>query len=163
MFGKKTLVIVSGFFDPLHVGHIEYLNKAKKLGHALLVIVNSDKQAIAKKGFVFQSEDDRMKIIKNLQCISCNLNNRIYRSISADDSVSIDIEMAWKLNHKCSKLRSKAFRGYDRIIFAKGGDRKRYEIPEKEICDQLGIEIVDGLGKKIRSSSEIAEKSKKLP
>jgi len=163
MFGKKTLVIVSGFFDPLHVGHIEYLNKAKKLGHALLVIVNSDRQAIAKKGFVFQSHTDRIEIIKNLQCFSENLNNRIYRSISVDDSVSIDIEMAWKLNHKNSKLRPKIVRGYDKIIFAKGGDRKKGRIPEKEICDKLGIEIVDGLGKKIRSSSEIAEKSKKLP
>ena len=60
---KEKVVIVSGYFDPLHVGHLEYLRMASELGDQLLVIVNNDKQAKLKKGESFMSEKDRMEII----------------------------------------------------------------------------------------------------
>jgi cytidyltransferase-like protein len=131
----KTIV-ASGYFDPLHVGHIEYLNKAAFLGERLIVIVNNDKQCVLKKGKPFQSESDRLTIIRNLKCVY-----RAFLSSDEDGTVCQSI----KDTHSAFKI----------AIFAKGGDRYSTEIPEAAICKELGIEIVDGLGEKIRSSSEL--------
>ena len=66
---ELTTVAASGYFDPLHVGHIEYLEMAKSLGDKLIVIVNSDEQAKLKKGKSFMQESDRLRIIKSLRCV----------------------------------------------------------------------------------------------
>jgi cytidyltransferase-like protein len=133
---ELTIVAASGYFDPLHVGHIEYLEMAKSLGDKLVVIVNSDVQAKIKKGKSFMSEGDRLKIIRSLKCV-----DEAFISMDADNSV-------------CKSLR--ACRPH---IFANGGDRKQEEIPESEVCGELEIEMVDGLGEKIRSSSDYNKKS----
>ena len=125
------VVATSGYFDPIHVGHIECLELASQLGDKLIVIVNSDFQAKLKKGKSFMSQDDRMKIVSSLRFV-----DEVFLSIDKDST-------------QCDSLR---FLKPD--IFAKGGDRTAKEIPEISVCNDLGIEIVDGLGKKIRSSSE---------
>ena len=125
------VVATSGYFDPIHVGHIECLELASQLGDKLIVIVNSDFQAKLKKGKSFMSQDDRMKIVSSLRFV-----DEVFLSIDKDST-------------QCDSLR---FLKPD--IFAKGGDRTAKEIPEMSVCNDLGIEIVDGLGKKIRSSSE---------
>jgi D-beta-D-heptose 7-phosphate kinase/D-beta-D-heptose 1-phosphate adenosyltransferase len=135
MRAKSTIVVASGYFDPLHVGHIEYLEKAKQLGDELVVIVNSDVQAKIKKGRAFMREEDRLKIVKSLKCVDKAL-------ISIDNNSSV-----------CESLRL-----VKPHIFANGGDRKEEEIPEAEVCRELGIEMVDGLGEKIRSSSDYNKK-----
>jgi cytidyltransferase-like protein len=127
-------VATCGYFDPLHVGHIECFEKAKALGDYLVVIVNNDEQAKLKKGKSFMSENDRAKIIASLKMV---------------DEVMIAIDT----DKSCCK--SLALVKPD--IFAKGGDRFAGEIPEKEICDQLNIKIIDGLGDKIRSSSDFVK------
>ena len=66
---KEKVVIVSGYFDPIHVGHLEYLQMASQLGDTLLVIINNDEQAILKKGESFMSEKDRMEIVFALECV----------------------------------------------------------------------------------------------
>ena len=124
-------VVVSGYFDPLHVGHIEYLELAKNLGDRLIVIVNNDKQAGLKKGESFMNEEDRLTIVASLRCV-----DNVFLSIDKD-------------SHVCESL---AFLRPD--IFANGGDRLNREIPEAKVCDELGIALVDGLGTKIRSSSD---------
>ena len=129
------VVAASGYFDPLHIGHLEYLEKARKLGNKLIVIINNDFQTKMKKGFVFMSQEDRMKIIKALKYV-----DDVFLSIDNDESVRKSLELL-KPN-----------------IFAKGGDRKINEIPETPICRKLGIEIVDGLGEKIRASSDLIKK-----
>ena len=129
-------VIVSGYFDPLHVGHIEYMKLAKELGDHLIVIVNNDEQAKLKKGKSFMSHDDRMAIIKELKFV-----DEVFLSIDKDKSI-------------CESIRA-----LKPDIFAKGGDRFSYEIPEAKICQELGIEIIDSLGNKIRSSSEFIKES----
>jgi len=129
------VVAASGYFDPLHVGHLEYLEKARQLGDKLIVIINNDIQTKLKKGFVFMIQEDRMKIIKALRYV-----DDVFLSIDNDESVCKSIEL----------LKPD--------IFAKGGDRKIHEIPETPICRKLGIEIIDGLGDKIRASSEILKK-----
>lgn len=128
---KAKVIAVSGYFDPLHVGHIEYLEMARGLGGKLIVIVNNDKQAELKKGSSFMNEKDRLKIIKSLKCVDEAL-------------IAIDID-----GTVCESLRS-----CRPDIFANGGDRKEEEIPEAKVCQELNIKMVDGLGEKIRSSSE---------
>ena len=126
------VVAVSGYFDPIHVGHLEYLKLAKQLGDKLVVIVNNDKQTILKKGKSFMNEKDRMEIVSALQCV-----DEVFLSIDDDKSVCKSLEF----------LKPS--------IFANGGDRSLSEIPETAIIDKYSIKMVDGLGNKIRSSSKI--------
>tara|TARA_A100001037_G_scaffold203664_1_gene182194 strand:- start:398 stop:811 length:414 start_codon:yes stop_codon:yes gene_type:complete len=127
-----TIVAVSGYFDPLHVGHLEYLEMAKQLGDKLIVIINSDKQAELKKGKSFMNENDRVEIIGALKCV-----DEVFLSIDEDKSV-------------CKSLEA-----IKPDIFANGGDRSLSEIPETAVMEKYNIKMVDGLGEKIRSSSEI--------
>ena len=133
------IVATSGYFDPLHVGHLECLELAKQLGDKLIVIVNSDLQAKLKKGKSFMKQEDRMKIISALKCV-----DEVFLSIDKDES-------------QCESLRY-----LKPNIFAKGGDRMSDEIPESKVCRELGIDIVDGLGKKIRSSSKLTGLKKNI-
>ena len=137
----KTIVYASGGFDPLHVGHIEYLEKARQLGDCLIVSVTRDEQLIKKKGHVFMPEEERIKIIRSLKCVDIAIF-----SIDEDETVIKTTQLLRNLHMD------------KRFIFAKGGDRNRDNIPEREICEKLGIEIVDGLGDKIQSSSWLLEK-----
>lgn len=134
----NKIVCASGYFDPLHVGHIEYLEKAKTLGDKLIVIVNNDKQAILKKGKSLMSQEERLLIVGSLKFV-----DGVFLSIDKDKTVCKSLEF---INPN---------------VFAKGGDRFEGEIPETKICKKLGIKIIDGLGKKIQSSSEIIKKMKK--
>ena len=126
------VVAVSGYFDPIHVGHLEYLKMAKSLGDKLVVIINSDYQAELKKGKSFMPEQDRLEIVQALRCV-----DEVFLSIDKDKSVCKSLEYL-KPN-----------------IFANGGDRSLEEIPETAVMKKNNIEMVDGLGEKIRSSSEI--------
>lgn len=128
---KKIKVAVSGYFNPLHVGHLEMIEKAKKLGDYLIVIVNSDYQVKLKGSVPFMSEKDRIKIIKALRSV-----DEVFLSIDKDKTV-------------CKSLAK-----VKPDIFANGGDRKNLnDVPEHDICQKLKIKMVDGLGRKIRSSS----------
>jgi len=132
MSKKLTTVAVSGYFDPIHVGHLEYLQLAKKLGDNLIVIINNNLQAELKKGSTFMDEKDRMEIVAALRCV-----DEVFLSIDTDKSV-------------CKSL--------ERIkpdIFANGGDRSLDEIPETAVMKKYNIKMVDGLGSKIRSSSDL--------
>ena len=135
---KQIIVAASGYFDPIHIGHIEYLEKAKKLGTKLIVILNTDEQAILKKGYVFMPLEERKKILESLKFV-----DEVFVSIDKDKSVCKSLE-AIKPN-----------------IFAKGGDRTISNIPEADICNKHNIKIIDGLGDKLQSSSELVKKIKK--
>ena len=126
------VVAISGYFDPIHVGHLEYINMAKKLGDKLVVIVNNNYQCELKKGKPFMDEKDRLTIISNLKNV-----DEVFLSIDKDKTVCASLE----------KIKPD--------IFANGGDRKNYEIPESVICKKYDIKIIDGLGDKIRSSSAL--------
>ena len=130
--GAMTVVAVSGYFDPIHVGHLEYLKMAKSLGDKLIVIVNSDHQAGLKKGKSFMSEGDRLEIVGALRCV-----DEVFLSIDQDKSV-------------CKSLEH-----IQPDIFTNGGDRSLEEIPETAVMKKYNIKMVDGLGEKIRSSSAI--------
>ena len=125
-------VAISGYFDPIHVGHLEYIIEAKKLGDKLIVIVNNNHQCVLKKGKPFIDEKDRIKIVEAIEWV-----DEVFLSIDMDKTVCKSLE-AIKPN-----------------IFTNGGDRTNEEIPESMVCKKYGIEILDGLGKKIRSSSDL--------
>ena len=135
---KEKVVIVSGYFDPLHIGHLEYFKMAKELGDTLVVIVNNEKQCRLKKGDEFMPEKDRMEIVYHLDMV-----DEVLLSSDEDSSVCKSIEMIAQ------------FKPYAEIIFCNGGDRNTGEVPESQTCFNFGIDMVDGLGEKIRSSSEM--------
>ena len=137
---QNLVVVVSGYFDPIHVGHLEMLKLAKELGDELVVIVNNDKQAELKKGKSFMSQDDRLKIVKAIRYV---------------DSAFISVDEDKTVCGSLQKVR-RSYKEYDYdIIFANGGDRHTGEIPESKVCKKANIKMVDGLGDKIRSSSKI--------
>tara|TARA_Y100000004_G_scaffold188884_1_gene243684 strand:+ start:1961 stop:2410 length:450 start_codon:yes stop_codon:yes gene_type:complete len=135
---QDLVVVVSGYFDPIHVGHLEMLKLAKQLGDELVVIVNNDKQAKLKKGKSFMSQEDRLKIVKAIRYV---------------DSAFISVDEDKTVCGSLQKVR-RNYKEYD-IIFANGGDRHTGEIPESKVCKKANIKMVDGLGDKIRSSSKI--------
>ena len=135
---KEKVVIASGYFDPLHVGHVEYLNMAKTLGDTLVVIVNNDEQAKLKKGDSFMNEKDRLEIVFNLGCV-----DEVLLSEDKDKSVCKTLELVSQ------------FKPMAELVFTKGGDRNFGEVPEVETCERLNIEMIDKLGEKIRSSSDM--------
>jgi|TARA_B110000238_G_C16062434_1_gene411142 D-beta-D-heptose 7-phosphate kinase/D-beta-D-heptose 1-phosphate adenosyltransferase len=128
----RKVVAVSGYFDPIHVGHLDYLEMSKKLGDKLVVIVNNNSQCVLKKGKPFMDEKDRVRIVAAL-----NIVDDVFLSIDKDKTVCKSLE-AIKPN-----------------IFANGGDRSTSEVPESAICIKYNIEMIDGLGDKIRSSSSL--------
>ena len=132
-------VCVSGYFDPIHIGHLEYFKNAKKLGDKLIVIVNNDEQAILKKGKPFMPADERIQIIKELKCVDI-----VVKSIDTDRTVCRTIET----------IEPKP------TYFCNGGDQFNDIIPEAKICMERNIQLVDGLGEKIQSSSWLIKGSK---
>jgi cytidyltransferase-like protein len=134
---SEKIICCSGYFNPLHAGHIEYFEKSKELGTKLVVIVNNDKQAILKKGTSFMPENERLKIIRSLKVVDMAV-------LSIDEDRTV-----------CKTLES-----VRPDIFTNAGDQTNDKIPEKSVCEKLGIQLVDGLGEKIQSSSWLLAKNK---
>ena len=138
---NKKAKIVSGYFNPIHKGHIEYFNKAKELADQLFVIVNNDYQRELKGSKEFQLEQEWMIIISNIKSV-----DKAILSIDKDRTVCKTIEII-----------SKEFGSTFQLAFANGGDQNNEIIPEKEICESENILLIDGLGDKIQSSSWLLE------
>jgi D-beta-D-heptose 7-phosphate kinase/D-beta-D-heptose 1-phosphate adenosyltransferase len=138
----KKMVIVSGYFNPLHKGHLELFHRAKGYGHKLFVIVNSDHQRELKGSKEFQDEMERLMIIRNLRVVDYSM-------------ISID-----KDKTQCATLKylSDIYGGEYRLAFANGGDQTNTTIPETYVCIDNEIELIDGLGNKIQSSSWLLNK-----
>ena len=141
---RKKAVIVSGYFNPLHKGHLELFEKAKEHGDLLIVIVNNDKQRELKGSKFFQDENERIEIIRALHMV-----DMAWISIDEDST-----------QNETLKLMVDKFYGTMKLAFANGGDQTNESIPENEICKQFGIELIDGLGEKIQSSSWLLENIK---
>lgn len=139
---KKKAIIVSGYFNPIHKGHLEYFNNAKALADELFVIVNSDVQRALKGSKEFQKEEERLFIVQNMKAV-----DKAIISIDEDRTV-------------CASIRT-LFETYGAeydLGFANGGDQDNNSIPEAPICKELGIQLIDGLGDKIQSSSWLLNK-----
>ena len=141
---SKTLVIASGYFNPVHKGHIEYLTRSKALGDKLFVIVNNDIQREMKGSEVFMNENERKLVIETLKPV---------------DWAVVSIETENRLVDKSIKLIHELYKDeFQNFIFSNGGDQTEHTIAEGDICRQLGIKMVFGLGDKIQSSSWLLKK-----
>ena len=138
-----THAITSMYANPIHPGHIECLRLSKQIADVLWVIVNNDKQAEMKRGVKsFQDQDYRLEVVKAIRYV-----DNAFIASDLDASVCVSLENIYSIIH-----------GIDpnaKIIFTKGGDRFASNIPERQICETLGIEIVDGLGAKTHNSSDM--------
>lgn len=141
---KKKAIIVSGYFNPIHKGHLEYFNEAKALAEELIVIVNNDHQRALKKSQEFQSEDERVIIVSNIKAVDKSI-----LSIDTDRTVSATLR----------QLAQDLGTDYD-LAFANGGDQNNDTIPERAVCEEIGISLIDGLGEKIQSSSWLLKQRK---
>ena len=135
--GKKKAIIVSGYFNPIHKGHLEYFNNAKALCDELFVIVNNDHQRELKGSKEFQKEDERMIIVSNIKAV-----DKTILSIDEDRTVC-----------KTIKMIADDYGAEYELSFANGGDQNNDTIPERSVCEEMNVALIDGLGDKIQSSS----------
>ncbi len=138
---QPTVVVVSGYFNPLHIGHLRMLEAARALGDEVVVIVNNDRQQLLKKGKIILPEDERCEIVRAIRHV-----DEVVLAADDDPTVRATLEQL-----------AAAYAG-KRIIFANGGDRESSKVvPETEVCQAHGIEMIFDLGgsEKIQSSSNI--------
>lgn len=147
---KKKIVMVSGGFDPVHIGHVRLFNEAKKLGDELVVYINNDNWLRAKKGYVFMPDHERKEIIEAFGAVDRVI---ISKHIENTEDMSVCMGLIEIRPH----------------VFANGGDRDEKDAndpssslyKEREIHKKLGIKMVYnvGVGGKVRSSSDLVRKS----
>lgn len=136
-------VAVSGGFDPIHVGHLRMFKKARALGDKLVVILNNDNWLQSKKGSAFMPEKERAEIIRAFPFV-----DKVYITKHTKNDPDRSV--------------TKALKALKPAIFANGGDRKNTaDIPEAQVCGDLGIRMVFNVGGgKIQSSSWLIKKAR---
>lgn len=126
-------VIVSGYFNPLHGGHLDMIEAARELGDYLIVVINNDKAQMIKKGKIILDEQNRLRLMASLRVV---------------DEVFLSIDEDLGQAHTLRKLRE--MYPDDELIFANGGDRdpSKHGLPETETqaCDDCNIKTVFGVG-----------------
>ncbi|KKM82077.1 hypothetical protein LCGC14_1323170 [marine sediment metagenome] len=139
------IIIVSGYWNPIHIGHIAYLREAKKLGDYLIVIVNNDNQVKLKGSVPFMNEKERVEIVKAIRYV-----DEVILSDDIDKTVCYTIGII------------KYCYFDDEVFFVKGGDRDINNIPEKDTCNRLNIKMIFGVGGgKTQSSSTLIKNSRR--
>jgi D-beta-D-heptose 7-phosphate kinase/D-beta-D-heptose 1-phosphate adenosyltransferase len=150
---KKTVIaIASGYFNPLHKGHIELFEKAREIADKLIVIVNNDKQRELKGSKEFQTEDERCKIISSLRVV-----DGVLLSIDEDRTVRESLKLLYE---RYKKMEVTIGIAEYKLIFVNGGDQFSNEVAERDVCQQYGIYMIDGMGGKIQSSSWLLSEAK---
>jgi len=139
---KQKAIIVSGYFNPIHKGHLEYFNIAKAMANKLFVIVNNDHQRELKGSKEFQDEKERMIIVSNIKAV-----DKAVLSIDTDRTVCATIKMI-----------AEQYGNEFELGFANGGDQNNDTIPEKPVCEEMNVVLIDRLGDKIQSSSWLLKK-----
>ena len=139
---KPKAIIVSGYFNPLHKGHLELFEKAKAAGDELWVIVNSDLQRSLKGSKEFMDDNERLTIISAIKYV---------------DKALISIDQDKTQRATLSHLADEYGANFE-LFFANGGDQNNESIPEIPICKEKRIELLEGLGDKIQSSSWLLKK-----
>ena len=139
---KRKVVIVSGYFNPIHKGHLELFKKSQEHGDFLIVIVNSDKQRKLKGSLEFMDENERLMIVQAIKYVGHGF-------------ISIDQD---RTQIESLKYLHKQFGSIWDLHFVNGGDQNNDTIPESVICNELGIILVDGVGDKVQSSSWLLNK-----
>jgi len=127
----KTVAVISGHFSPIHAGHLDMIEAAAELGETVVVIVNNNEQQILKKGKVLMDEQDRLRIVSALRVV-----DDAFVAVDSDATVSESLRLVF------SKYPE------HRIIFGNGGSDRSTddEVPESQVCAEIGIEMVYGVG-----------------
>lgn len=138
---RKIIAAVSGGFDPVHVGHIQLFEEAKKLSDELIVILNNDNWLKKKKGFVFIPQNERKEILESIKWV-----DRVVLTKHGPNPKDMSV------NEELKKIKPN--------IFANGGDRRRNNIPEVAVCNKINCKMVFNVGRggKIQSSSWLLRK-----
>lgn len=128
------IVIVSGYFNPLHGGHLDMIEAAKKLGDKLIVVVNNDKQQLLKKGKIILDEDNRTRLMRALRDV-----DEVVLSVDEDPT-----------QIKTLQMLADNYTGNE-LIFAQGGDRDSDKVnPEADVCRENNINVIYGVGTDVR-------------
>ncbi len=126
-------IIVSGYFNPLHGGHLDMIEAAKQLGDYLIVVVNNDKQAVMKKGKIILDQENRLRLISALRDVDEAM-------LSEDTEDTSQTQTLKKIRETYPD---------DELVFANGGDRTAgLTLPENEynMCTACNIKMVFGVG-----------------
>jgi len=144
------VIVISGYFNPIHSGHIDYIKSAKQRGDVLVVIVNNDNQVELKGSVPFQNENERFKIVSNIKGV-----DRTVLSIDEDSTVCESLRMVYKT------YEDDPF--FHQMFFCNGGDRKEGGVPEDILTEELGINMLYNIGgEKVQSSSELIKNAAKV-
>ncbi len=136
----SKIIITSGYFNPIHIGHINMFREAKSLCDKLVVIVNNDEQVKLKGSVAFMPESERVEVVRAIKYI-----DEVFLSIDKDKSVVESLKIVAKANP-------------GELFFANGGDRNTGNIPEAKICEEFNIKMIDNIGGgKVQSSSRLLE------
>ncbi len=132
------IVAVAGGFDPVHTGHLRHIQRAKKLGDYLIVLVSSDEDMIRKKGYCFMPLEERMEILREFRCV-----DEVRQTLDRDGTMAETIRVIKP------------------HIFAKGGDRSIDNMPENELkaCKEIGCQIMYDVGERLNSSSDLVKQT----
>lgn len=132
---NKTIVIISGYFNPLHCGHLDYIEQGKAVGDELIVVVNNDDQQMLKKGKIINKLEDRMRVVAALKDV-----DQVVPSIDTSPTI---VDTLKKLFAQIRQQHPDA-----RIIFGNGGaDRsKPEEVPEYDVCQEYSVEMTFDMG-----------------
>lgn len=133
------VVVLSGGFDPMHVGHLRMIQESAKMAQIVVVGVNSDEWLMRKKGYVFMPCEERLEMVQGTRGVA--------KAMEFDDND----------NSACDLLRRvRALWPNFKVAFANGGDRTSDNIPEIPVADELGVHLIWGVGGgKIQSSSDL--------
>lgn len=141
------VVLISGYFNPIHTGHLDYIKAASKLGDKLVVIVNNDKQVELKGSKPFMNEFDRMRIVSAVKGV-----DKATLSIDEGESVVETLKAIY------NEYAVDYF--FDSMTFCNGGDRTKGNSPEEQYCEWRGIKTVYNVGGgKTQSSSSLLKES----
>ena len=144
------IIAISGYFNPIHSGHIDYIKSAKQRGDILVVIVNNDNQVKLKGSVPFQDENERLKIVNNIKGV-----DRTDLSIDQDATVCDSLRLVYKT------YQDDPF--FHEMFFCNGGDRKEGGVPEDVLTEEIGIKMLYNIGGgKVQSSSELIKNAAKI-
>lgn len=143
-----VLVVVSGYFNPLHAGHLEYFRAARALGDMLWVIVNNDGQVALKGAVPFMPAQERLQLVSGLSVVDMAV-------LSQDDDRSVRrtlgmVNAAWWA--LCGGEGAE-------VVFANGGDQTVHTVPEAETCRELGVREVYGVCPQLGQSSDLIRRA----
>ena len=135
------VVVLSGGFDPMHVGHLRMIQESAQMAEIVIVGVNSDEWLMRKKGYIFMPHEERVEMVQGTRGVS--------KAMSFDDDDNSACDFLRQVRALCPNFK---------VAFANGGDRTSDNIPEIPVAEELGVHLIWGVGGgKVQSSSNLVD------